>query len=342
MTHAVTCQSLSVSYGDHRALFDLTLTVGAGRAVALLGPSGSGKTTLLAAIAGFLPIDAGSIAVDGHVVSEPGRVTPPEQRPVSMVFQNYALWPHLTARDIVAYPLRRAGVATPEARRRANDLLAMVGMSDLAHRYPSQLSGGQQQRVGLARAIAAEPSTYLLDEPTAHLDSTLRTVVQEEFSDRRRDLGAAAVYATHDPVEALAVADRVALVRSGRVVQVGTPAEVYESPIDEWAARLTGTAGVLTVPSDTAASSIVIGGVSSAAELDGAPVADARAAIVRPEWAVLGGDLPGVVRKVRYTGARTVVQLDTPSGELWIEVPGRPAVVPGERTGWTLARAWLV
>ena len=162
-----------------------------------------------------------------------------------MVFQNYALWPHLTALDTVAYPIRRRGVRRAEARREAEQILARLHVRDLAHRRPAELSGGEQQRVGLGRALARDAALYLFDEPTAHLDTHVRGVFLDELVTRLRDTGAAALYATHDAEEALGVADRVALLTAGRVVQVGTPEEVYHRPVDVWAARLTGPVSVL-------------------------------------------------------------------------------------------------
>ena len=169
----------------------------------------------------------------------------PEDRLVGMVFQNYALWPHLDAVDTVAYPFRRAGLARAPARKRAVDLLAGMEIGDLGQRRPAQMSGGQQQRLGLARALARDASLYLFDEPTAHLDAGVRQSIQEEVATRRLASGAAAIYSTHDSGEALAVADRVAILRRGALVQVGSPRDVYEQPVDLDTARLTGPASVV-------------------------------------------------------------------------------------------------
>ena len=220
---AVSATGVVVDYGVTRAVRGVDLLVQPGETLVLLGPSGSGKTTLLYALAGFLGLTEGRIELAGQLVASGDRTVPPEKRPVAMVFQHYGLWPHLDALETVAYPMRRAGVATAEARRRAAELLEQLRIGDLAGRRPAQLSGGEQQRVGLARALARRPAVYLLDEPTAHLDGALKGELQSEMVTRLHADGAAAVHATHDVEEALAVADRVALLRDGRIVQVGEP-----------------------------------------------------------------------------------------------------------------------
>ena len=219
-----------------------------GETLALLGSSGSGKTTLLNAIAGFVAPLAGQIWLAGQLASGPGRLVPPERRRIGMVFQDYALWPHLSVVDTVAYPLRRAGAAKTAAHRGARDILEQLSLGPLAERRPGQLSGGEQQRVGLARALAGAPALYLFDEPTAHLDATLRAQILDEVARRRAADGAAALYATHDAAEALAIADRVAVLHSGRLAQLAPPADVYAAPADLPVARLTGPVSVLTAP----------------------------------------------------------------------------------------------
>lgn len=245
MTPAIECRGVSVVYGSNTVLDEVDLSVEDGETLALLGPSGSGKTTLLLAIAGFVLPAQGEIWIKGRLVSGAQHVEPPERRNLGIVFQNYALWPHLNALDTVAYPMRRAGVDKPEARRQAEILLQDLQLGDLTGRRPSEMSGGQQQRVGLARALAREADLFLFDEPTAHLDSAVRLAVTEEIAIRRAERGAAAIFSTHDAAEALAVADRVAILRAGRVAQVGTPRQIYEQPIDLWSAQLSGPAALL-------------------------------------------------------------------------------------------------
>ena len=327
---AVACAALSVGYGPVPALAGLDLAVAPGETVALLGESGSGKTTLLNAIAGFVPPLAGQIWLAGRLASDPSprRCLPPERRRIGMVFQDHALWPHLSVLDTVAYPLRRAGAAAAAARRDALGILDQMNLAPLAERRPGQLSGGEQQRVGLARALACRPAVYLFDEPTAHLDASLRAQILDEVARRRAADGAAAIYATHDAAEALAIADRVAVLHSGALAQAGPPASVYAEPDDLTVARLTGPVSVL----DT--------WVLGDAPATGAPGADS-ALLVRPDWARLDGDLPGTVTEVRFRGPHTDYRLATPAGSLLIREPGPPRAAPGP-LGWSLLRARLV
>jgi ABC-type Fe3+/spermidine/putrescine transport system ATPase subunit len=205
---ALEVHGLSVRYGRVPALSEVTLGVAPGEVLALLGPSGSGKSTLLHTVAGFHPPDAGEVRLNGRRVASPVESVPPERRELAMVFQNYALWPHLSAVDTVAYPARRRGESRSQARAEAMGILERLHVAHLADRHPAELSGGEQQRVGLARALARQASLYLFDEPTAHLDTNVRGVFLEELVTRQRDSGAAAVYATHDSEEALGLADR--------------------------------------------------------------------------------------------------------------------------------------
>jgi len=310
---AVSLVNVSLGYGARDVLTGVDLAVPAGEVVAVLGPSGSGKTTLLDAVAGFVAPAAGEIWLAGTLVSTARRCAPPERRRVGMVFQNYALWPHLRVVDIVAYPIRRRGVAAAPARRCATELLARVDIAELAERRPAELSGGQQQRVGLARALAADPEVFLFDEPTAHLDAHLRGVVLAEVARQRAGTGAAALYATHDSAEALAIADRVAVLHSGRVVQIGTPAEVYARPVDLVAARLTGPVSILTAPvrarqdGGPGSVSIEIGGVPTTVSCAASGPPPDAPILVRPDWASLGGELPGRVVAVRFAGPHTEI-----------------------------------
>jgi ABC-type Fe3+/spermidine/putrescine transport system ATPase subunit len=339
--------ALSVGYGSVPVLQSLDLDVGNDEVVAVLGPSGSGKSTLLAALAGFVRPSGGEVWLGGDLVAG-GRVfRPPDRRDIGVVFQHSALWPHLTAIETVAYPLRRQGIAAEPARRRANELLDLVGVGDLAHRRPAELSGGQQQRIGLARALARAPALYLFDEPTAHLDTPLRAALTDELAQRRRATGAAAVYATHDAAEALAVADRVALLRDGALSQVGAPADVYERPADLWSARLTGPASVLDVWVHHANNGQVeLAVAGEALRVAGGGIADGLSgharALVRPEWAQLDGPLTGVVTRVAYRGSVTDYSLETPAGAVDVRDPSRRRAAVGDRVAWRLERVWLL
>jgi ABC-type Fe3+/spermidine/putrescine transport system ATPase subunit len=326
---AVACRQLCVDYGGLAAIRELDLTVADDEIVAILGPSGSGKTTLLHAIAGFIAPTSGEVWLAGRLVASRRSVVPPERRRVGMVFQGYALWPHLSALDTVAYPLRREGLPKSAARSAAMALLQRLDAGSLADRRPAELSGGEQQRVGLARALARRGSVNLLDEPTAHLDAALRGRVQDFVVEVMRQARASALYATHDAAEALAVADRLALMRAGRLVQVGTPREVYEQPVDLWAAELTGPAS--TIARQLATPTLAEGTND---------VGDARWCwLFRPEWAELGGPLRGVVVQVRFRGSYTDYSLLAPAGTVVVRQAGPPVLDVGEPTGWSLRRA---
>ncbi len=317
-----------VKYGESAAVRGVDLDVERGETVALLGPSGSGKTTLLYAIAGFLPVSAGEIRMEGATVGSVSISTPPERRPIAMVFQHYGLWPHMDATETVAYPMRRAGVAGSDARGQAAELLEQMRIGHLAERRPAQLSGGEQQRVGLARALARRPVVYLLDEPTAHLDTVLKADLQSELAHRMHADGAAAIHATHDVEEALAVADRVVLMRDGAVVQVGRPGEVYARPADDWTARLTGPASFIE-------------GELGAAGAAGAAGADGPGRyLVRPDWVRLDGALAARVSDVRFRGTHTDYRVETALGSLLLRDPGPARLVEGDTTSVSIERVW--
>lgn len=339
---ALEVSALSVAYDDGAILRGIDLSVAAGETLAILGPSGSGKTTFLHAVAGFLGVAAGEIRINGRLVSSPGVLVPPERREIAVVFQHYALWPHLSALDTVAYPLRRRGRPAAEARRRAGELLARMGVAHLADRRPAELSGGEQQRVGVARALAREAGLVLLDEPAAHLDASLRAALGAELTEQRRQAGAAALHATHDVTEALAVADRVALLRDGAVVQVGTPRQIYEEPVDPWAARLSGPASILRGTRLGAGRAQVLDQVVLLSGARG-PRGAAGAAIdvlVRPDWASLGGPLPGRLSGAWFRGPHTDYRIETAAGTLELRAPGPPRASIGDEVGWSLERAW--
>ncbi len=342
----VDCRGVSIAYGSTLVVAELDLAVQRGEVVALLGPSGSGKTTMLSALAGFIPVRAGEIHIAGRAVANARRHEPPERRDVAVVFQGYALWPHLSALETVAYPIRRRGIAAPQARRQAAQMLDRLGIGWLADRRPSELSGGEQQRVGLGRALAREASVYLFDEPTAHLDAALRDHLQVEIAEQRRRSGAAAIYATHDTAEALAMADRVVLVRDGRIVQDGPPATVYERPVDLWAARLTGPASTITiriVDAHGGQAQLEVAGSSVTAALatGGQPMRGQLRAIIRPDWVRLGGTVPGQIDSVAFRGSHTDYQLATAAGTVGVRASGPPAVRRGDMVGWSLDRAWI-
>jgi iron(III) transport system ATP-binding protein len=244
----VVIERLAKAYpGGKLVLDDLSLEVEPGTFLVLLGPSGSGKTTLLRCIAGIERTTSGRITIGDALVADERSHVPPERRGLSMVFQDYALWPHLIALDNVAFALRRRGLRRSECRREATAMLERVGLGALAQRYPGQLSGGEQQRVALARALVAQMGLVLCDEPLSNLDADLRERVRVEISALIRATGATTVYITHDQAEAFALADQVGVLEHGKLVQLGRPEEIYTAPASAFVARFTGLAGELTV-----------------------------------------------------------------------------------------------
>ena len=248
MADPITIENLGKTYpGGNEALRDVSIDVEPGTFLVLLGPSGSGKTTMLRCLAGIERISSGRIVIGGRTVADGRAHVPPDQRDLSMVFQDYALWPHLTARDNVAFALRRRHLSRTECRSRAATMLDRVGLSALAERYPNQLSGGEQQRVALARALIADTGLILCDEPLSNLDADLRERMRVEISSLVREAAATTVYITHDQAEAFALADQVGVLEHGRLVQAGTPEEIYTRPATPFVARFTGLAGEMPV-----------------------------------------------------------------------------------------------
>jgi iron(III) transport system ATP-binding protein len=245
MTLAI--RDLTCHYGNTVALRGLTLEVADGELLVLLGPSGSGKTTLLSLLAGILAPSGGEIRIGDEVLSRPGYVRAPEERHIGFVFQDFALWPHMTVAETIEFPLRMKRVPRDERRRRVAEVLGLVHLDGYGARYPHELSGGQRQRVAIARALAPKPQLVLLDEPMSNLDAKLREQMRIELQDVLRHEHVTAIYVTHDRLEALAMADRVAIVDEGRLVQVAPPEAVYHTPATVFAAGFIGPAALLPV-----------------------------------------------------------------------------------------------
>lgn len=237
-------QNVSKYFGAFCAVDGIDLEIRRGEFLTLLGPSGSGKTTLLMMIAGFLDITSGDIALDGTSIAG----VPAEKRNFGMVFQGYALFPHMTVRDNIGYALSVRKRPEAEIREKVDEMLELVRLNDFADRKPRQLSGGQQQRVALARALCFEPPVLLLDEPLGALDKKLRVEVQDQLKDIHKRVGTTFIYVTHDQEEALSMSDRIVIMRDGAVEQVGTPHELYEKPANEFAAGFLGKSNFLRRP----------------------------------------------------------------------------------------------
>jgi multiple sugar transport system ATP-binding protein len=233
----VTFEGVSKRFGQHVALRQIDLEVNAGECVVLLGPSGCGKTTLLRVLAGLERADAGKVFIGDRDVT----ALEPAERDVAMVFQNYALYPHFTVRENIAFPLRARRTAADETERRVREAAARLDLAALLDRRPAQLSGGQQQRVALARAIVRNPAVYLMDEPLSNLDAQLRLQTRTELKRLHQELGTTMVYVTHDQGEAMTLGRRIAILHQGHVVQVGSPLELYRSPVNTFVATFLGS-----------------------------------------------------------------------------------------------------
>ena len=299
---------VSHRFGPLKAVDSLSLDLGEGEILCLLGPSGCGKTTSLRLAAGLEELQEGRIEIDGQTVAEPGRSVPPEQRHIGMVFQDYALFPHLTVAGNVGFGLRQMAASDREARVR--ETLARVGLSARSEVYPHQLSGGEQQRVALARALAPEPRLMLMDEPFANLDVTLRNAVRDETLSLLKGLGATVLLVTHDPEEAMRMADRIAVMQAGRLVQAGPAEEIYFRPVNPFMARCFGPVNEFPAMVRDGVAETALGRFDANGTPDGPALA-----VVRPEAMTLAGEGAGAsVRDVRLVGAYWRVELDGPEG----------------------------
>jgi putative spermidine/putrescine transport system ATP-binding protein len=327
---ALRVERLRKSYGALVALDDLSLDVAPGSFQAILGPSGSGKTSLLMSIAGFLAPDSGRVLVNGRDVLP----LPPERRNFGMVFQGYALFPHLTVLDNVAFALRAKGAAKGERNRRARTAIELVRLSGMEDRYPRQLSGGQQQRVALARAIAFQPDLLLLDEPLSALDRALRSDLQTELKDLQRKTGLTCLYVTHDQDEALSMADVVAVMASGQIKQIGRPFDLYERPSSRFVASFLGKSNFLDLDVIERDARSAFGRRGRSVVRHNGAVAEGRSMLLtlRPEKIELstqGAALPpgrnrasGRLQHLSYLGNSIEMVIDTEDlGELTVRAP---------------------
>jgi iron(III) transport system ATP-binding protein len=345
----VTLKGLTKRFGpDATAVRDLTLEVRHGEVVSLLGPSGCGKTTTLRLVAGFLEPDAGEIWVGGRRLSAPGEAVPPERRGMSMIFQSYAVWPHRTVAQNVAYGLKFRDVPRADVGRRVREALALVRLEPLADRYPGELSGGQQQRVALARALVVEPEILLLDEPLSNLDANLREEMRFEIRRLHEDLHITTLYVTHDQAEAMVTSDRIAVMRDGRVDQVGTAREIYERPATAFVAAFVGrTTLLLGVLEAEGRVRLPEGVVLRVGDARGFGPGARVAVSVRPHRIVVNPDpglrdrgwnlLVGTVARVAYFGDALDVQVTVREGGPSLRVAAAPEA--GLATGQTVTLA---
>jgi len=317
---AASLQGVSKLYGEVRAVNDVSFEVAPGELLTLLGPSGCGKTTTMRALAGLEKISSGEIFLKDRLVSSAPRAmhVSPEKRGVGMVFQSYAIWPHMTVFENVAYPLQCRKMARPEIRRRVRDGLKLVEMDALEQRPATQLSGGQQQRVALARAMVMEPAVMLLDEPLSNLDAKLRVHMRAHIKDLQQRTGLTMIYVTHDQVEAMVLSDRIVVMNAGMVEQIGSPEEIYERPRSQFVADFVGAinliwANVIAADPRQNLLRVSTGGETLACALEGEPCPATGARVllmIRPEKIAvssLGGEIetPGMNRLAAEVTANT-------------------------------------
>ncbi|TDL78272.1 ABC transporter ATP-binding protein [Palleronia sediminis] len=319
---AVSFRGVVKTFGSFTAIPGLDLEIEPGELVTLLGPSGCGKTTTLRMLAGLETPTSGEIAIGGTEVTR----LPANRRDVSMVFQSYALFPHMSVARNVAYGLESGGMKPREARAAAIEGLNLVGLTGMADRLPSELSGGQQQRVAVARALVLEPQVLLLDEPLSNLDARLRRRVRTEIRDLQQRLGFTAVYVTHDQEEALAVSDRIVVMREGRIAQQGSPRELYEAPASEFIADFIGEANVLpceVLSIEGGDASVRVGGATlTLPARDAAPGPAKLAARANAIRLTPGpGPLTGRILSAAYLGDHMEYEVETDLGTLFVVAP---------------------
>lgn len=332
-------EGLGRSFGRHEAVRCLSLTVEAGEIVCLLGPSGCGKSTTLRIAAGVERQDAGRVEIAGRLVAGDGTFVPPEQRGVGLMFQDFALFPHMKVLENVAFGL--AGLPRAERARRAFEMLERVGMAGHARKYPNALSGGEQQRVALARALCPRPRVLLMDEPFSGLDARLRDRVRDQALSILKEEGACALLVTHDPGEAMRMADRIALMREGRIVQAGSPHEVYNRPVDGAAAALFSDLNIFRAEVREGRALTPLGPVPAPGHASGAQVE----VMVRPQAIRLipapngkGGATEAIVDRARLLGPESLVDVrilapDGAAHDVQVLAPGMVLPEPGRKVG---------
>jgi spermidine/putrescine transport system ATP-binding protein len=323
---AIELINVSKHYGEAVALDGVSLEMARGEFFCLLGPSGCGKTTTLNLIGGFIPLTSGELRIEGRTVND----LPPHQRNVNTVFQNYALFPHMTVAANIAFGLRMEHLSSAEITGRTGEYLDLVGLGGFGNRLPSQLSGGQQQRVALARALAKRPAVLLLDEPLGALDLKLRKQMQTELARIHRQVGTTFVFVTHDQEEALSMATRIAIMSGGKVIQLGTPREVYDHPVNRFVADFVGETNFLD-------GVIRAGDAGAVIELSGGDVVEAPAGagpgpatiMIRPEFLALRApdapaSTPGIggrIANIAFLGNHTRITVTTAAGDVVVVRP---------------------
>lgn len=344
-THAVKIDGVSKSFGNTVALEPVWLKIQRGEFLTLLGPSGCGKTTILNLIAGFLEADRGELFIDDELVTQ----VPPHQREIGIVFQNYALFPHMNVAQNVAYGLRTRRVSKAETETRVRKALELVKLRDFANRRPKQLSGGQQQRVALARALVIRPRVLLLDEPFSALDRNLRTAMQVELKEIQSRLGLTTIFVTHDQTEALSMSKRIAVMSRGSIRQIGTPTEIYDRPQNRFVSTFVGDANLFSarlLERTPKGARLEVGGMTLELDTyqDELPDLGPVTLFVRPEQCKLTaadgpGTIPATVALSVYQGSHAELHLDCPAsenGRVMMRVPSSEAQPTGTKVGISL------
>jgi len=349
-------QNLTKKYSDFVAVSDFSLTVADGEFLSLLGPSGCGKTTLLRSVAGFFPIQSGEIAVGGRVLSAPEKniYLPPERRNLGMVFQSYAVWPHMNVFDNIAYPLKVRKLPAEEIAGEVNRVVSLLNLKGQEKKNPSELSGGQQQRVALGRALVMSPDVLLLDEPLSNLDAKLRDRMRFELKEVQRRLNQTIVYVTHDQDEAMAVSDRIVLMDRGLIRQIGAPRDIYHKPANLFSARFIGRSNFfsgrlasrngrqcLIDLADAPARLAVVAGTEAALD----PGSEVEAAVRYENVTVLdapaGDALEGRVVASTYLGGSVLFEFETEAGMIFAEINDSVDLADGDTAHLQLGKAQL-
>lgn len=337
----MTLRGLSKSYGQVQAVHGLDLDVEGGEFLSLLGPSGCGKTTTLQMVAGFVPPTAGTVAVEGQDITH----VAPEKRDMGVVFQSYALFPHMTVAQNISFGLEMRKISGAPLRDRIDEALSMVRLVGLEDRYPSELSGGQRQRVAIARVLAIRPRVLLLDEPMSNLDAGLRGDMHVELRALQRRLGITTILVTHDQVEAMTMSDRIAVMTNGAIAELGTPQEVYDKPSSEFAFKFLGQTNIISAEVssvDNGTAIMRVGSSSFPAKINEARVGTDTKLFVRPERLRIGTvdncNVKGSVKTRLFLGGLWFYDIDSDIGDLRVTVPNMGNIQPQE--GDTVGISW--
>ena len=329
---AITLNAVEKWYGNAQVIKGVDLEINDGEFVVFVGPSGCGKSTLLRMIGGLEDISRGSLDIDGRDVTS----EPPSKRGLAMVFQSYALYPHMSVRDNMGFPLKTAGASKAEIDEKVSYAAEVLKLDSYLDRRPKDLSGGQRQRVAIGRCIVRDPTAFLFDEPLSNLDAALRVEMRLEIAKLHQSLGATMIYVTHDQVEAMTLADRIVVLEFGKIAQVGTPRELYERPANLFVAQFIGSPKMNILPCTTSAGSFSVTGGGSGAFSGDKPAVHMG---VRPEHIILGtageGFVSGKIDVVEYLGADSYLVVETPAGQVMVRVSGDTDVRVGQEVGLT-------